>query len=156
MCCQELENPSLSIMRWVTTVYASTQEKWAFIFFIAAIYIVNMIPYKLLLVISLHLIIWRIPLLKLGKERKRKSVGNLTPLYTWSLKVCTVLYSNCYIFWWCLLSKKDSFDSQTPSIIFLQAKISIFTTCFRKLEFLYTTVLSSKEFLSAYGLTKMH
>lgn len=77
----ESENPSISIMRWETAVYSSTQEKWAFIFFfIAIIYIVNMILYKLLLVISLHLISWRILLSKLGKGKQNYQLFD-TSLY---------------------------------------------------------------------------
>ena len=54
-----------------------------------------------------------------------------------------------------LFSEWDSFDSQASYILFLQAKISIFTASFRKLEFLSSTIL--RGFLKVLmTLQKMH
>lgn len=62
--------------------------------------------------------------------------------FMFNLKVCSILYSHYSTLWWSLFSKWDSFDSQASYILFLQAKISIFTASFGKLEFLSSTILS--------------
>ena len=76
----------------------------------------------------------------------------MTPLYAQfeSLfnSIFTLLYSLMGLF-----SEWDSFDSQASYILFLQAKISIFTASFRKLEFLSSTILRGFS-KSAYDLTK--
>lgn len=82
----------------------------------------------------------------LYKMWRRGKVLAIWHLFMFNLKVFSVLYSHYPTLWWSLFSKWDSFDSQASYILFLQAKISIFTASFRKLEFLSSAILSTDFF----------
>lgn len=97
---------------------------------------------KLLIVISLHLINWTCFYKLTGKGKGLE----IRHPFMFNLKICSISYSHYSSFWWSLFSKCDFFDSQASYSLFLQAKISIFTASFRKLEFLSPPILS-RDFL---------